>query len=336
MNQPQKTLIAKDLAYAAKVGGGTIAGAHELHLLVDGAVAVFGENNVLLTTATTVGSIAQLQNFYIVVGSGTAGANATGVPFHKSEMINRDAFVQSFCPYAAPVLQKTVLGDDNAGGGFSLNLPITLVPGTEATVGVVDTSSGNVQGLQKVWATHVITASDTPATVLASLVNQLNSNYRNPAVVTILGANVGLLFTAKDVEKTFKIYSDGILINADKSYGTTSTVSATGFIGDGTPSQVLALEKESMIHRGSFNYAMFQELYFKEPYKTDAAATYSAWVWQHNNIARPGGGAIVNVNQPVTYLFVPSGATTLLANLTTIFGVVTLGQNRFSGNAVHL
>ena len=332
MNQPQKILVAKNTAYAAKQGGGTISGQEELHLLTDGAVAVFSENGTLLTTATTASAIAQNQNFFIVVGSGNTG----GVPFHKSEMINRDAFVQAFCPYAAPVLQKTVLGDDNAGGGFSLNLPITLVAGTEATIGIVETTAGRVEGMQKVWATHVVTASDTPASILTSLVNQLNSNYLNPSVVTILGTNVGLLFTAKSANRTFTIFSDGILIDADKSYGTTSTVSAQGFIGDGTAAQILELEKESMIYRGNRNYANYNELWFKEPYKTDPAATYSCWVWQHNNIARSGGGTIEHINQPVTYLAVPSGATTLLANLTTIFGVVTLGQNRFSGNAIHV
>jgi len=62
----KEIVIAKAVTYSAKVGGGTISGYNEVNLLLPGAVAIFTEDEVLITTATLPAAIANVKQFYIL------------------------------------------------------------------------------------------------------------------------------------------------------------------------------------------------------------------------------------------------------------------------------
>src|SRR5574338_499667 len=140
MNATMQVLVGLNKAYAAKVGGGTIAGFHEIHLLDVGAIAIFDEENNLILTTTLAAAVATVQKFYVVQGMPTGFYPRISVP------IDRNAFHQKFTAYQAPVLQVSKAGKVATAG--QTGFPVTFVTGTKATVIVTDTTIGWYQANQ--------------------------------------------------------------------------------------------------------------------------------------------------------------------------------------------
>jgi hypothetical protein len=330
-----RALIAKNIAYAAKVGGGTIAGINEIDLLDEGAVAIFTENNTLVTTATSVANLLGTQQFWMAVGAKQVNPKTGGVvPYiYKSYLIDRDAHIQEYCTYVAPVLQKVVIGKDGAGAG-AMNFP-TLVAGDSAVINVIETSESEFQpGFTKRYE-HIVTSTDTASTIIQSLVDAINNNDDSIVVASVLtngGSNVGILLTAKTLEGTFTVGTDGIAFNATKAYsgGSASVVN----YGKGTPTILFNLEKKSQINsQGNSNYQMYNEKFFGLSSLVNPSGTYNTWNFGWHQEARANGINHMSVTQQEVLLAVPSGATTLLANLVTMFGVLFLGQTTGSGSS---
>jgi hypothetical protein len=329
-------LIAKDATYAAKTGGGLISGINELDLLADGAIAIFTERNVLVTAATTAAALLGVQQFWVAVGSYQAspvdGVNKAYI--RKSYSIDRDAYVQEYCAYVAPVLQRTIVGEDGAGNG-DMNLPTTLIAGTTADISIVDTSDGTHQPNMVKHYDHVVTTIDTKQTVIQALADAINADPQSIVTATVLlntGVKVGLQLDAKTLEGTFKVGTDETIRYADKFYDINGGLVVN--YGKGTPAILSRLEKRGQIaSQGSGNYQYLQNKFFAVDSVVGSTATYNTWNFMWTQEARANSITSMNVTEQESLLAVPSGAATLLAALTTIFGVLSLGQSTGSGSS---
>jgi hypothetical protein len=329
-------LIAKDATYAAKTGGGTITGINDLDLLADGALAIFTESNVLVTAATLASALVGVQQFWIARGSYQASPSSGAlIPYiRKSYNVDRNAYVQEYCAYVAPVAQRTIVGEDGAGTG-SMNFPLTLIAGSTAELSIVSTIDGTYQPNQVDHYDHVVTTTDTAQTIIQALVDAINAD--TDAVVTAVvilntGVKVGIQLNAIGVENTFKVGTDEIIRDATKFYSTNGGLVVN--YGKGTPPIISRIEQRSQItSQGSGNYVYLQNKFFKVNSVVDPAATYNTWNFQWTQEARANSIHSMNVTEQETLLAVPSTATALLAALTTIFGVLSLGQTTGSGSS---
>lgn len=328
-------LIAKDAVYAAKTGGGTITGINELDQLASGAIAIFTEDNRLITAATTPASIAGVQQFWVAVGSYQVNAAGVSVPYvRKTFYIDRDAYVQEYCTYVAPVLQRTIVGEDGAGTG-SMNFPVTLIAGTVASINIVDTTLGEFYPNQVEHYDHVVTTVDTAQTVIQALVDAINADSDSIVTATVIlngPTKVGIQLDAKTLEGTFKVGPSDIIANANVFYDTNGGLVVN--YGKGTPAIMTQLEKRAQIaSQGSGNYQYLQNKFFSVNSVVDPAATYNSWNFMWTQEARTNAINSMNVTEQEALLAVPSTATTLLGVLATIFGVVLLQQTTGSGSS---
>lgn len=331
-----RALIAKNLAYAAKTGGGTIAGINEIDLLDEGAVAIFTENNTLVTTATSAANLLGTQQFWMAVGAKQVNPKTGAVtPYiYKSFLIDRDAHIQEYCTYVAPVLQKVVVGKDGAGAG-AMNFPVSLVVGTSAVLNVIETTESEFQpGFTKRYE-RVVTVTDTTETIIQALVDAVNNDADAIVTASVLlngPTKVGILLTAKTLEGTFKVGTDEIIFNATKAYSGGSATLVN--YGKGTPKIVSALEGKSQINsQGNANYIQQNNLFFGLTSLVNPSGTYNTWNFGWHQEARANGINHMSVTQQECILAVPSDATTLIANLVTMFGVLFTGQTTGSGSS---
>ena len=71
-------LIAKDVAYAAKTGSGTIASIDEVNLLAEGAIAFFNKNGSLIPVDSNSPVAADITSESFIIACGVGG-KARGV-----------------------------------------------------------------------------------------------------------------------------------------------------------------------------------------------------------------------------------------------------------------
>lgn len=258
------TLIVNkpSVAYAAKTGGGTIANIYEINLLASGAIAIFTEENILVTAATSAASLVGVQQFWIAMGS------VDGKAAIKTPPIDRDAFHQLKTAYVAPVKQVSFIGEDSGGTG-ALNLPAALTTDMVATVKIVETT-GVFQAGGKLSYEVRVTSGETNATLVTKIINAINNNPSSVVVAAVVGASVGISLTAKEFGVQFEVLVSGILENADieKAGAGASVVMVTG---QGTLAQLQQIEDEADITtRSKSNSAGQQQLWWKQPSELDA------------------------------------------------------------------
>lgn len=255
----KEVLIAKEtVTYGAKVGGGTIAGFEELDQLVHGALAVLTEDGTLVTGATTPASIANVKQFYVAVGRTN--------DVKKSKLFDRDGFHRSDCAYVAPVLYAFSIGNNGTTG--NLNLPATLIAGTIASFKVGFQAEGIEPMVHWQRYEHTVTAGDTNATILASLVAKVNNDPNARWSAAIEGANLGITLTADNKNELFYVTTDDILADADRLEKTALVYSK------GDPDDVRFEAKLADIQDGDTNRVEFSQEYWKVVDEIDNAATY--------------------------------------------------------------
>lgn len=278
MNQ---IIIGKNVAYAAKIGGGTIADYKEVGSLAAGAIAVFAsESNTLLTAANVVASMADKKGVYIAVGSGdaTKGADLTIIAKRLGTDYRKQAYV-------APVKVFKVIGEGATNGGATppgdLNEPATLVVGDEAFIRITDTTPGVITTNTHIKRySYTVRTGDTIAIVVAALVAAINAD--TDSIVTasdIASAGIGLV--AKNFGVNFAISLDGILINStiDEAENPLSVSDAIAInYGKGTYAQVAQLEALFSPQQGNTNKVYQPSLWWTKAAKADSAATYDTYV----------------------------------------------------------
>ena len=328
-------LIGKDsVAYAAKIGGGTIASSNETNLLASGAIALFDPNGVLITTGNSTTILNGQTEFYMALGSGSA---ATGAKISGLIKKNLDyGFVKQ--SYTAPTAQVSFIGQNSVGGG-SMNFP-TFVPGDEAIITIVYGTT--LEGIQvgtntafKQRYSYVVNASDTNATIVAGLIAEVNADANALVSATAVGSNVGIQLTGKSPVVTnlfynndnkgpliFQLATDGLAINADVyATGLTGTDgSVNAFAGFGTPAELLASEDETSYYEGKSQGIMLPQIWWSVASLVDPSETYDTYVAQWTP-TRSSGQKLVGTTEQQLLVALPNGATdqanfeTILTNL---------------------
>lgn len=215
---PVGLLLAKSVAYAAKEGGGTIAGINEIDLLADGAIAIFTENNVLVTTSTTATNLLGVAKFWVARGNGTGTSR-----WYRSELINRDAATRTKTTGSNPVKQAIAIGTNEDGdtANTNMNFPSTLEVGTFATIVVTNqTNSSEITATMSQYQ-HMVLPIDDEESIIQGLVDAVNADDQRIVDATVIettGApNVkeGILLTARDYFTRFSVGVDDIIAYAD-------------------------------------------------------------------------------------------------------------------------
>lgn len=303
MNQ---VIIGKNVAYAAKIGGGTISGVNELNLLAAGAIAVFAsESNVLLTAANVVASMDDKKGVFFAVGSGdaTKGSDTTIMAKRLGTDYRKKAYV-------APVKLVKVIGG-GATNGSSLNLPGTLIEGTEANMRVINTTSGVITTNTHIKRyDYVVKTGDTDLIIITALAAAINNDIDSIVVATLNGST-GIILTAKNFGVTFAVTVAGILVNAvidepENPLATTDSVAIN--YGEGTYEQIAQLELMHSTQQGNTNQVYQPNLWWKKVAKADSAATYDTYVISWMGSKERAIGVVPTVAHEIT-VAMPNGAT---------------------------
>jgi len=249
----KQMFIAKaGVAYASKVGGGTIAGVAEITSLVEGAIAVFTENGILVAGSET--EFASKSIFF--------GTMRDGVPVFSRRFYRPLDYTK--LAYVAPAAKVVVVGSNTNGGiTYNLNLPSSPVVGTSGSVMIIDRARPfNDKRREKIYE-HTATTGETAATFAAAIIAKINADPKG--FVTAAEVDVtnhdGFKITADTAGHDFAVACGGILANADVLEYQNIVVAGTGGIvqgynsglttvvvqhktGRGTSAQILATETE--------------------------------------------------------------------------------------------
>ncbi|MBS1960776.1 MAG: hypothetical protein JST04_01065 [Bdellovibrionales bacterium] len=272
----QHLFVVTNSAYAAKIGGGTIASATEAHLLDKGSIAFFDMNGVLMTTSTT---LTGQNKFWAALGQGT-GLDGTQLEPKVSVVIPRDIYSLAKKAAVTPVAQVDTIGADGTAG--AANLPSSPVVGTLAGILIVDTSLPvNNIVLPKYRYEYAVKYGDAAAAVLDGLIALINAD--PTAIVTATahqntGVTDGIVLTAKVVNKSFKTSVGETGPNDILGSATIQTAGAGGstalVYGFGQPSDVLALEQIYSTTDGNTNQTWLPQYYWTKPTLVSAGDTY--------------------------------------------------------------
>ncbi len=209
----EKTLIVKaGIAYAAKVGGGTIADVSEINSLAEGALAFFTEDGALIPLA---GPVPVVDNVFAAVGM------PTGYNFIKTGRISRDAVAYEQKTHVHAQAKIMVIGADTApaGGYGSFNLPATLAVGDTMGIWLYDGTKQFYDETRKKHYEVVATIGSSFNSMLTALAAKINADTDAVADVTVLSDAtpdvIGLVFTAHTAGNSFDAIPDGLLINSD-------------------------------------------------------------------------------------------------------------------------
>lgn len=303
----KQILIGKQIAYAAKVGGGTIAGVNEIDLLDTGAIAVFSENNVLLTQAGVAASMADQKRIYFAVGNQVDASSKTYLSF----VMPRLGVNVVKTAYVAPVKQVKFIGYDNVTAGTALNYP-TLLVGDEARVKITDTTKSlrTIAGDVKRYNVLVKSGS-TAASITAETVLAINNDPDSIVVAAGVATNTGISLTPKNFGVTFDIATGGILENATiaEKGGVIEGVSVASNSGEGTYDQVLGLEDVYSAERGNTNRLMQPQLWYSNHSLATVGVTYNMYTLEWNG-TRTGANSGQDTYNMHVKIAVPSSGTT--------------------------
>lgn len=327
----KQILVNKSIAYAAKLGGGTIANIKELNLLDTGAVAVFTDGNVLITAANCATVTIDTKAFFVAVGN-----QATASKTYVSSLIPRMNLSYIKQAYVAPVKLVKYIGYDGTTAGTALNLP-TLVAGQEAFIKILNTTPGlrtmgSVYENEIMRYSYVVKTGDTATTIVAALVASINADPNTIVVAAAIATPFGISLTAVDYDTTFSIALDGILNNATKEEpeGANPGVSVAMKFGEGRDTQISALELAYSVERGNDNQVHIPQYYYNVVSNVVLGANYDTYTFAFN------GKRTTSLSEQSTYRYeivvpMPVGATQQANWETMMLEVVGDFENSESG-----
>lgn len=329
----QQILIGRNIAYAAKAGGGTIASFNDMNLLDTGAIALFTDRNELLTVANMVATLTDRKRIFIAVGNQIDASSKTII----SSLIPRlgtDAFKKA---YVAPVKTIKYIGFDGTTGGTALNYP-TLVVGNSAFIKIEDTTTGlRTYGIEVKRYESVVKSGSTAATITADLVTQINNDPDSIVVAAGVSSNTGISLTAKLFGETFSIAASGILSNATivQAESTTTTgVAVAPTYGEGTYDLVRGMEDLANIERGDTNRLIQQNKWFSTTSLAVAGTTYNVYNYNFNGRRNTSLGEQNTYNQLIRVAIPSSGTvptTAFETIMAEVFGGVESTSNQEPG-----
>ena len=297
--------VLKDVAYASKVGGGTVADISEIDELVQGAFAFFNEKGELLVdTAGVVNGLADCKVFTVGVGRLEDHQVFAGIPRQGINEVNKTLFRA----FVKPAIAVGTAG--SAGLGF--------VDGEEASIRVLDKSYTTRYAIQSANASVYKTAVMTEEQAVDLLVSRLNKNGDGfiTAVKTGASPDFAINVTAVEDGTTFDIVTTGSL------EGISKPVITAPVYGVGTGEQLLKMEKECSVDEGNGNYTEYTDLFYKRQFEALMSESYDLttilWDGVHNN---PTGSNKVMHNR-VVFAFPNGGAVEVATNLTNILAAL--------------
>ena len=297
-------LVTKSTTYAAKTGGGVISGITEVHLLAEGAMAVFTNENELVTAANASTIFENRPSFYIAVGAN----NTTNIGSKLSQPINRSNVNYTRREYAAAVKQKITVGEGADASG-DLNFG-TLVAGTYVRYRIFDVTNAVTPPDKIERYEYKVKTGDTESIVIAAIAALINAK-STIAVATLqggVGTYVGMFLTAKNYYQSLEVTGDDVAIDSTIDYTTTARGSVVMDFGVGMGTQVAALEEEYSAYEGNTSKVHLASSYFSGTKMADVAGTYDMYNFTWQTIKR---SSIKNVPATTQELVVaiPDGGT---------------------------
>lgn len=226
----EQVLIAKDVAYLAKVGSGSIT-KNELDLLADGAIALLNESGGLIAAD---GTGASGNGFQIAVG--TPAGMATKI----SDLIKIGGATLEHRAYAAGTPQISFLGNNGTAGSFGWTLADVL-RGDYAEIRVFEDKPYRLHGSQFERLSYT---AKTNSPALADVVTGLIANINDQSKVVdavVEGANLGIKLTGKEIGQPFKVTPT---LGSFLEFAAISTTQNASY-GIGTPAELKRIEEEA-------------------------------------------------------------------------------------------
>jgi hypothetical protein len=254
-----RVAVLKDVAYGAKVGGGTIAGMAEVDLLVNGSMAVFNINGELLVAAGTNAAavFGDKKEAYIAFGR-----NETPLIVNVPRQVN----------YINLVNKRNAVAPIITIGGTTAALGLPLENEGDAVIKVFESTHSDRFGIPSIRASVYKKANMTTDQMFAKLVATLNASTQFGGVTaTLIGAspNYGITITPKNPKVSISVALSGMF----EGGSIVNTTPAVYPFGDGQA--IAQMEYESSVEEGNQGFIERAEAWFKGTLQTDVTAQYN-------------------------------------------------------------
>lgn len=259
--------VLKDVAYAAKVGGGVIASIKEVNLLAPGALAFFNPKGTLLTVANAAVNVADVKEVTIASGRALDNQIINQVP-RKLNDVNLGVYRA----FTKPVITLGVLSIGASDEG-------------EISIRVSDTSYTSKYNIRTVSGSYYKKATTSISSAVDAVVAKLN-NPESFVVATKTGTtpNFSITLTPKENGVTISAALSG-LVEGDPVAITTPMIYG---IGEGT--DILQTEKDFSVEEGNGNYIDYTSEWYKRNMEANASANYDVitllWEGTHTSPTR--------------------------------------------------
>jgi hypothetical protein len=256
--------VLKDVAYGAKIGGGTVAGLNEAGLLQPGAMAIFNPFKGTLLTIDGLNTVAALADAKdVVVAFGRASGEApllvtTPRRINNLNVVNGRAFVK-------PVITL---------GGITAPTSFLFENTGDVSVKVIETTFTSNFGIPSIHADEYKTAGMTAEALVDKIVAKLNAGTSFGGVTATKikdggSSFFGITITPNDTDVQIEVAIDGMWSGA-LNVQTTNPV-----YGIGAGAQILEMEKGFSVEEGNGNYIDYTNEFFKGSFLADLASIYN-------------------------------------------------------------
>ena len=257
-----RIFVLKDVAYAAKQGGGVISGYKEINLLTQGALAFFTERGVLLTAANAAATLPDVKTIQIASGR----ANDTSL---ISEVPRRDVNINlgSFRAFVKKVITVGAL---------------PVVDNEEGSIKVSDITYTSKYQVRSQTGSDYKTTGKTVEASIDSVVSKLNAS-SSFIVATKTGSSpdFSITLTPKDEDVDIDVALSGSFALAPK------VISTAPVYGSGRGQDVAQMEKDFSPETGNGNYTDLTDLWNTTPLEAVSTASYDLitilWEGQHES-----------------------------------------------------
>lgn len=317
-------LITKNVAYAAKSGGGTIAGINEVNDLAEGALAIFTDAGELVTNANASTIFENRREFYFALGGD--GVTKKGATISdKVHRLNVTQYTKK--DYTAPAKQKIIVGVGSTETDDGL--PASLDAGDYIRLRIFDTTNATLPNQRIERYEYRIKTGDTPAIVYATLVAMINAKSQIGTAVAhgSAGSEDGFAFTCNEFGQTAQLLFDDLGADIPVDYSNTANGVVLINYGIGTPAQVAAMEEEANTILGDTNKVYLRDRYFNRATSVDSSATYDIYTLVHQGIKQGAISQQPTVRKQII-IAMPDGAT-----MQTVFQTI-MGYALAEANAV--
>lgn len=316
------------VAYAAKVGGGSVSNLQDAVNLVEGGMAAFTNAGALIASNAT-----------SVAGDSLTFVQKRNGDLKISYAFFRPDFTKTETAYAAPAVKITAIGSNtDAGTTYNLNIPATLVEGQVAKVTLINKELPHEDSRRRVDYIEPVRSGDTAITLMGRLLARVNADAHRVATMSKVDTtnSDGYLFTGVTAGVDFSVECGGVLENADvlernevmfagtagvtKGYVSALTNLVNVSAGAGTSAQMVEAEKNASTREGNNVYPGWKKDLYTQPSSVVAGATYNQMIISST---RPNDNTLIP-RKPLRkqlHIAVPASDNlwAILQNITTVF-----------------